>query len=247
MARGSADLVPRHRYEREREARLRAERLLEQKALELYEAARTQERFLNNINHEFRTPMNGIIGPAQLLQAETNPDRIRTWGALIEESAQDLLRFLETAVTMARTNRFRDDTEEDQRTAPVVLIVDDNRVNRLVAKAAVEAVGMRSLQAGNGAEALTFLSEHDVDCVLMDLQMPVMDGRQAIRAIRTSAEGWARVPIIVLTANAELDAASNLTAMGATGYMTKPIAVPKLQRLLRELTASRPAPVTRTA
>ncbi|GGY51142.1 hybrid sensor histidine kinase/response regulator [Parvularcula lutaonensis] len=229
--------VARQRYERERAARLRAEKLLEERSLELYEAARTKERFLRNINHEFRTPMNGIIGPAQLLQAENIPEAVRGWGDMIERSARELLEFLETAIEMARVNGTCSEQEADVPDyTPLILIVDDNSVNRMVAKAAVEAIGMRSAQAENGAEALNLLAEQSPDGILMDLQMPVMSGQEAIKAIRSSGEAWSRTPIIILTANADPDGPQLAQAMGADGYMTKPIAVRHLQDRLRELT-----------
>jgi len=91
-----------------------------------------------------------------------------------------------------------------------VLVVDDMKVNRLIACKILESLGALPSTVENGAQAVAFVSEHTTDLVLMDCQMPVMDGYEATRRIRTLAGTRAGVLVIALTAHA-LDGADSLS------------------------------------
>ncbi|MEM1229800.1 MAG: ATP-binding protein [Pseudomonadota bacterium] len=104
-----------------------------------------------------------------------------------------------------------------------VLLVEDNPVNRLVAKGHLRQLGWRFVEAENGALALEQLAQRTFDLVLCDVHMPVMDGIATTRAIRTSGAPWATVPIIALTADAMVDDRRKLLDIGMNGYTSKPI------------------------
>ncbi len=111
-----------------------------------------------------------------------------------------------------------------QLAAPLdVLLVEDNPVNRLVAKGHLKRFGWRFVEAENGAVALEQLARRHFDLVLCDVHMPVLDGIATTRAIRASGEPWARVPIIALTADAMVDDRHKLLNIGMNGYTSKPI------------------------
>ncbi len=106
-----------------------------------------------------------------------------------------------------------------------ILAAEDNAVNRLVLKTLLEQVGLEAVTVENGALALTAWESEPWDLILMDVQMPVMDGPDAARAIRTTEarEGRARTPILALTANAMAHQIESYLAAGMDGHVAKPI------------------------
>jgi signal transduction histidine kinase/ActR/RegA family two-component response regulator len=104
-----------------------------------------------------------------------------------------------------------------------VLVADDNPVNLAVARALLEAVGLVIDTAPHGAEALEKLREGTFDLVLMDVQMPVMDGVDALARIRAGEAGRPDMPVIALTADGDPHADRRLLAAGFDALQTKPI------------------------
>jgi CheY-like chemotaxis protein len=106
-----------------------------------------------------------------------------------------------------------------------VLLADDNATNRRVVELMMASVGAEVVSVENGREAVEALEAGGFDLVLMDLQMPVMDGLAAIRAIRQieADAGAPRLPIIVLSANASQDDLAASSAAGADAHLGKPI------------------------
>jgi len=103
-------------------------------------------------------------------------------------------------------------------------VVDDNPVNRLVAKRMIENRNHTVKAAANGLEALEMIEKEDFDCLLIDVQMPVMDGFEATAAIRNKERGsGGHLPIIAMTAHAMSGDRERCLAAGMDGYLTKPI------------------------
>ncbi len=109
------------------------------------------------------------------------------------------------------------------------LVVDDNTINIGVASGLLSKLGLEVTSAGNGAEALEVLAKNHFDLVLMDLQMPVLDGLSATRAARARGDA---TPIIALTANAMQEELQACLDAGMTDCLTKPL---RLQRLIELL------------
>lgn len=103
-----------------------------------------------------------------------------------------------------------------------ILLVEDNEINQEVAGALLEELGLRVVIASNGVDALSSLSEHAVDLVLMDIQMPGMDGMEVTRRIREHPE-HANLPIIALTAHAMMGDRARFLDAGMDDYLSKPI------------------------
>ncbi|MDO8331387.1 MAG: ATP-binding protein [Fluviicoccus sp.] len=103
-----------------------------------------------------------------------------------------------------------------------VLLAEDNLINQQVAAALLERVGVKVLIAADGREALEVLKHQPVDMVLMDLQMPVMDGQEATRCIRANPLTQ-HIPIIVFTANAWADVREQCFAAGMNDFVSKPV------------------------
>ncbi|KPF50504.1 histidine kinase [beta proteobacterium AAP121] len=117
----------------------------------------------------------------------------------------------------------------------VVLLVEDNVVNRLIGAEMLISFGLEVLQAEDGAQALALLENQRVDLVLMDIQMPVMDGYAATRALRERETRLRlpRVPIVALTANAFDEDAAQSMAAGMDAHLAKPYSRSQLQGLLQ--------------
>jgi CheY-like chemotaxis protein len=122
--------------------------------------------------------------------------------------------------------------EEHQRRGRTVLLVEDNATNRRVAELFLERAGCGVVTAADGREALDLLRRQAVDLVLMDVQMPVMDGLEATRRIRAEIAGGARVPIVGLTANALREQVEACRAAGMDEVVAKPIERERLDAVL---------------
>ena len=115
-----------------------------------------------------------------------------------------------------------------------ILLVEDNPVNQLVAKGMLGKLGKLGCDvtvAGHGGEALEALELSDFDLVLMDCNMPVMDGYEASRRIRQSGR-WPRLPIVALTANAMPEERDRCRAAGMSDYLAKPFRREELMTLI---------------
>ena len=113
-----------------------------------------------------------------------------------------------------------------------VLIAEDNLVNQRVAKLQVERLGYATEVVANGEEALAALTRLDYALVLMDCQMPCMDGYQATRELRLREDGARRTPVIAMTANAFAADHEACLSAGMDDYLTKPVDLRSLQQVL---------------
>ena len=115
--------------------------------------------------------------------------------------------------------------DEPDEEAMRVLVAEDNQTNRFVLQTLLESFGISPVFAENGEEALTMWQQASFDVVLMDMQMPVMDGPTAMRAIRAIEDetGRARTPIVALTANAMAHQIESQLNAGADTHASKPI------------------------
>lgn len=143
------------------------------------------------------------------------------------DQAPDSDLVLETAVELPRkTNRVSGHKL-------FVLLAEDSHVNQQVIRACLLPFDVELVCAENGEEAVHLLDQGHFDVVLMDIQMPVLDGLQATKKIRKSGEASAQVPVIALTANAMEGDKETYMAAGMDGYASKPV---DLEMLLAEIT-----------
>ncbi|MCB1964182.1 MAG: response regulator [Rhodocyclaceae bacterium] len=124
-----------------------------------------------------------------------------------------------------------------------VLIVEDNTANLEVATMILDELGLDHDEARDGEKAIDCLRRRRYDAVLMDCQMPNMDGYQATRALRAleRKHGWARTPVIALTANAVRGDDARCFAAGMDDYLSKPFDITELAARLGRWLQARPA------
>jgi signal transduction histidine kinase/ActR/RegA family two-component response regulator len=103
-----------------------------------------------------------------------------------------------------------------------LLIADDNAVNRMVLARLLENDNHKVVAVNDGQEALNYIRAHNVDAVLMDIQMPIMDGEQAAAEIRKLPEPTSKTTIIAITANANSDDAKRFLSSHFDGFLAKP-------------------------
>jgi two-component system, sensor histidine kinase and response regulator len=124
------------------------------------------------------------------------------------------------------------------------MLVDDNAVNRDITQEVLQLAGLEVLVAVDGSDALQKARTTHCDLVLMDVQMPVLDGAQATRLIRT-LPGWESTPILALTAHAFDEDRSACEAAGMSDFIAKPVNADALYTALLSWLADRamrPAP-----
>ena len=120
-----------------------------------------------------------------------------------------------------------------------VLIADDHPVNRKVLEMMLAPSGCELVQVEDGAEAVAACHAENFDVILMDMQMPVMDGVSAVREIRRleKTRGSARTPIIMVTANALPEHVAASAAAGADSHISKPVRIDALHRAIESALA----------
>ncbi len=122
-----------------------------------------------------------------------------------------------------------------------VLLTDDNATNRQVIKLFLAPHGCDLVEATNGKEALDRLSSQPFDIVLLDVHMPVMDGKEAVQRIRSARQAWARLPVIALTADAMTGDRERYLALGMSDYVSKPVDQRELiAKMLQQLGGAAP-------
>jgi two-component system sensor histidine kinase/response regulator len=123
--------------------------------------------------------------------------------------------------------------EQPAQSRARVLVVEDNSVNQLVAIGQLQRLGHECVVASNGLEAMEAVRESAFDLVLMDCQMPDMNGYEATRRIRQMSGATARLPIIAITAHALPGEREKCLAAGMNDYLAKPVSLEQLGAVIR--------------
>lgn len=233
---GSAGVLLNERDVTERVEAEQARAAAEQKAA----MAEARQRFLTEMSHELRTPLNAVLGFSELLkgarlsaaQAE-QAGRIHDAGARLLVVVNEMIRLSEldgwtgevsdrpAAADPVEATAGEDEGEEGR--ALRVLYVDDNESNRALVTAILTAQGAQCMTANDGAEGVEAARSGDWDIILMDIQMPVMNGVEAARAIRALPAPAGRTPILAVTANTLADQLDDYAAAGMNDCIAKPV------------------------
>ncbi|WP_374561862.1 response regulator [Ideonella sp.] len=167
--------------------------------------------------HERVLALAGAVPADMLLTKPVTPSRLFDAVVLLQNRSVGRVQ-----VTPAARRRF----DFAEATRPIhgarVLLVEDNAINQQVAAEFLAKAGMNVTVAGNGIEAVDCVKGQHYDLVLMDVQMPEMDGLQATRLIRTLPQGQ-ELPIVAMTASALSQDRQDCLAAGMDGHVAKPI------------------------
>jgi two-component system, sensor histidine kinase and response regulator len=202
--------------------------MLGERIIEMRELADTRLVMLTSLDRHGDTPRLAALGFAAYL---TKPVRVRELIDAVARVMSGGPRQWQMETQPMITLNMLTQPPAQQRFGGHVLLVEDNFVNQKVAVRFLERLGCTVEVASNGAEGVAACRQRQFDIVLMDLQMPVMDGMTATRKIRES-ETSSHMPIIALTANAMTGDRELCEAAGMDGYLTKPIEVERLRNIL---------------
>ncbi|MGB3805887.1 MAG: response regulator [Erythrobacter sp.] len=215
------------------------------------EALEARTRFLSEMGHAIRTPLNSLNGGLELL-ADQVSDQSRDF-AVVREAADHLVdiavKLIEETETGEPVGSLVDtDFAFEERTAatppgtaPRVLLAEDTESNRYVIERMLESIGCETTTVGNGVEAIEAIRNTTFDIVLMDVMMPIMDGEQATQAIRAMSGPAARTPIIGVTAHSLQAERERLLSAGMTACLAKPVRREALETALRTAMLGREA------
>ena len=117
---------------------------------------------------------------------------------------------------------------------PKLLLAEDDEFSRDMLVRRLERQGFEMLAAADGREAILAARQHRPDLIIMDLDMPVVDGRTAVRMLKSDPHTF-RIPIIVLTAHAEPQEVAEAAEHGCAAYETKPIVLRRLMDRIHEV------------
>ena len=210
-------------------------------------ANRAKTAFLQSVSHEMRTPLNAILGLTYLAQAEVSPGPQQRRLGQVTTAAQQLLKLISEVLERARreaggtasvaaeakpASAVPPDAPLPKFDGERVLLAEDEAVNQLVAVGILERAGLVVDVAENGLQALRLATASPYALVLMDLQMPELDGLAATRALRATAAGQ-DLPIVALSAFAFDEDRQRCLDAGMNDHVSKPVNPAELLHTVR--------------
>lgn len=153
-----------------------------------------------------------------------------SWAQLYD-AVSDVVRQEGTAPLVTRHS-----VAEARRGRVRILLVEDNQVNQIVAESVLQRLGYKVVKAANGARAIEALEQDEFDLILMDLQMPEVDGYRATAAMRARERGRHHTPIVAMTSTATAEERRRCFDAGMDGYLSKPLDLGQLTALVERFT-----------
>ena len=217
------------------------------------EANQSKSRFLSNMSHDMRTPMNAIVGFTTLLDNESkNPEKVQEYTKKIAFSSQHLLGLINDVLDMSKieAGKMKLTLEEENMDEIIenidALVRPQMVLRRQKFEIIVELLKMEGAECTvceNGqlaVETFTASEENAINLLLMDVQMPVMNGYEAMKAIRSSGHPMAEtIPIIAMTANAFVEDIHDALDAGMDAYVAKPVDMKVLKETVAQVIGGR--------
>ena len=228
-------------------------RELEQALNDAQEANQARNDFLFRMSHELHTPLNVMLGfldlagkyPGDIRRQEEYLDHIKKSGKRLLELSDEMLEAALSSGDKEKAFIIRETQKNEEKAALEkislvgrrILIAEDNELNAEITMEILDDEDILCEHAKDGAECLQMIKEHDADyydLILMDIQMPTMNGYEATRAIRALPNtDKAKIPILALSANYLPSDRKNARDAGMNGFVTKPIDITELLEKLK--------------
>lgn len=216
---------------------------------------------LRQLSHDLRDPMTNVLGSTELLLESELDTTQRLVAENVHRSGRELLGVVDRLLAAYEINRSAPPSSGEFRAAPRVtallsgrrvLLAEDNAFNRALIEHVLEPMGCQVDNAASGAEAVAAFKPGLYDLVLMDCQMPEMDGLTATRQIRRIEAGHPRVPVIAVTAGTISGARRACLEAGMDDFLAKPFSLSRLRKkvlewLLPKIDSEPPEPEARSA
>lgn len=202
------------------------------------EGSDAKSGFVARLSHDIRTPMNGVMGMLQLLLGSELSAIQRRYATVALSSGQSLVKYVNENLDSCRIDAAGDKAGTDPvpgTSGPRILLADDNRTSREVIVAQLESFGYQATAVVNGAQAVDAVGRGCFDLVLMECEMPVMDGFEATQRIRKSVHST--IPVIAVTADAMPEDRDRCLRAGMDDYITKPLEMKALADMIAQWVA----------
>ncbi|OPX56062.1 two-component system, NarL family, sensor histidine kinase BarA [Oceanospirillum multiglobuliferum] len=191
----------------------------------------SSDKLLNALEQTLR-----IIDPLEPQYTHRQPAP----ASYLADKVKNTANVYQPALSRYEDNYFSDYNEHLAK-PPTILVVDDNSANLLLASSLLNEYGLSVLQANSGKKAIELTLSHRPDLILMDIQMPEMDGMETTRRIRRLSPWCETLPIIALTAHALPEEGNKFISAGLNDLLTKPFDEQKLAKIIRHWTGFTPS------
>jgi CheY-like chemotaxis protein len=166
--------------------------------------------------------MDGVI------DVQSTPDKGSVFSITLNMDKQSL----ETNDAIRESSNLYISAHSQHMNHPRVLLAEDNQINQEVAQAMLESLGCEVTVVNDGVLALQALKNNHFDLVLMDCQMPGMDGLETTRQVRMQQAEYAHIPIIALTANVQKTIRDECNKAGMNDYLSKPFTQADIREII---------------
>jgi len=207
------------------------------------EALKARTEFLTEMAHAIRTPLNSLNGGLELL-ADSVSEKSKDF-EVVKDATDQLVEIATKLIEQSDQGGVAPNSlapglsfdgggaEENGSEALKVLLAEDTESNRYVLERILQAMGCEVVIATNGIEAVEAVRAETFDVILMDAMMPIMNGKQATKAIRDMSGPASRTPVIGVTAHSLQAERERLLSAGMTACLSKPVSRKDLEAAIR--------------